>query len=242
MDALLTSPSEPATPPHLERYIPHAFGRSKAPLLTLADVEAKKVMLNVIGDVGAAVASEKASKASKKKSVPGSKTEPAPIDVKCASTTHQPLSALRMPTWPPFFFLNHRLRASPPFCPRYASLGATLVPVDKASATFKMIHAYTSQTQGSRRCTVEEVFEVTRVGDTYAAANKAAKNRKLLWHGEKQRKRGLHWRCLRWRFSASASRGVCGAGREFCGCCNPFRVFRLLCFMTITVCPMFSSF
>jgi hypothetical protein len=53
-------PSTAPSPPH--RYIPHAFGRSKAPLLTLADIDAKKVMLNVIGDVGAAVANEKASK------------------------------------------------------------------------------------------------------------------------------------------------------------------------------------
>ena len=30
-------------------YIPHAFGRSKAPLLKLTDIQAKKDMLNVIG-------------------------------------------------------------------------------------------------------------------------------------------------------------------------------------------------
>ena len=30
-------------------YIPHAFGRMKAPLLKLGDIQAKKDMLNVIG-------------------------------------------------------------------------------------------------------------------------------------------------------------------------------------------------
>jgi poly [ADP-ribose] polymerase len=129
-------------------YIPHAFGRAKAPVLTLADVEAKKVMLNVIGDVGAAVASAKAAKNKTKSGAAAKvKEEPAPIDVK------------------------------------YASLGATLVPVDKKSAAFKMITAYTVNTQGSRKCQVEEAFEVVRPGDAFGASTAKLGNRKLLWHG-----------------------------------------------------------
>lgn len=61
-------------------YIPHNFGRMKAPVLTLADIDAKKAMLNVIGDVGAAVSSESSSKAAA-----GGSTLPAPIDSKYAS-------------------------------------------------------------------------------------------------------------------------------------------------------------
>lgn len=63
-------------------YIPHAFGRSKPPLLSLGDIAAKKIMLNVIGDVGIAVSGQKAAEAST--SSPGT-LEPAPIDVKYAS-------------------------------------------------------------------------------------------------------------------------------------------------------------
>ena len=35
--------------------MPHAFGRQRAPLLMLDDIQAKKGMLNVLGDVGSRV-------------------------------------------------------------------------------------------------------------------------------------------------------------------------------------------
>jgi poly [ADP-ribose] polymerase len=63
-------------------YIPHNFGRAKAPLLTLADIAAKKQMLNVIGDVGAAVQSEQASGGG---GAAGGGVVPAAIDSKYAS-------------------------------------------------------------------------------------------------------------------------------------------------------------
>lgn len=66
-------------------YIPHAFGRKAAPLLTLADIQVKKDMLNVLSDVGAAVASEKASSSKKKKAAGKAAAvveQPAPIDSK----------------------------------------------------------------------------------------------------------------------------------------------------------------
>jgi poly [ADP-ribose] polymerase len=67
-------------------YIPHAFGRQKAPLLKLGDIQAKKDMLNVIGDVGAAMDSAKESTKDKKKKGAAEVIEmPAEIDSKYES-------------------------------------------------------------------------------------------------------------------------------------------------------------
>ena len=52
------------------------------PVLKEADLQLKKDMLNIIGDVGAAVQTQKRAKSSKAK---GAKKEPAPIDAKYAS-------------------------------------------------------------------------------------------------------------------------------------------------------------
>jgi len=130
-------------------YIPHAFGRQKAPLLKLADIQAKKDMLNIIGDVGAAVASAKASKKKGKSKAAAAKAveEPAPIDVK------------------------------------YESLGCTLTCVDKKSAAFKMISQYCANTQGDRKCQVEDAFEVVRDDSKKFDQHAKLGNRKLLWHG-----------------------------------------------------------
>ena len=49
-------------------------------------------------------------------------------------------------------------------------------------AAFKMLQAYTDNTQGRRKCKVEEAFEVTRPGDAFKGHAKLG-NRKLLWHG-----------------------------------------------------------
>lgn len=63
-------------------YIPHAFGRKVPPVVTSEDVQKKKDMLNIIGDVGAAVQSQKKKK--KKKGGKAAKvvTEPAIVDTK----------------------------------------------------------------------------------------------------------------------------------------------------------------
>ena len=45
-----------------------------------------------------------------------------------------------------------------------------------------MLQAYTDNTQGHRKCKVEEAFEVTRPGDAFKGHAKLG-NRKLLWHG-----------------------------------------------------------
>jgi len=130
-------------------YIPHNFGMKKAPLLTLADIRAKREMLNIISDVGSAVTAQKTKKKCKGKGkgkAAAASLEPAPIDQ------------------------------------MYDSLGCTLQPVDKKSKEFKMIEVYTANTQGYRKCTVAEVFKVTREGDAFGA-NKKLGNRKLLWHG-----------------------------------------------------------
>ena len=45
-----------------------------------------------------------------------------------------------------------------------------------------MVEVYAANTQGRRRCSVAEVFKVTREGDAFGA-HRALGNRKLLWHG-----------------------------------------------------------
>ena len=47
--------------------MPHAFGRQRAPLLMLDDIQAKKGMLNVLGDVGSALSAQTAVKTRKGK-------------------------------------------------------------------------------------------------------------------------------------------------------------------------------
>jgi hypothetical protein len=67
------------------RYIPHAFGRKTPPVVTKEDIQKKKDMLNIIGDVGAAVQSQKkktrggGKKGGKAKAV---EMEPAIVDTK----------------------------------------------------------------------------------------------------------------------------------------------------------------
>lgn len=61
-------------------YIPHDFGRQKAPLLQLGDIAQKKDMLNILSDVGAAVASQKKQRKKAK-----AKVEPAAIDTAYSS-------------------------------------------------------------------------------------------------------------------------------------------------------------
>ena len=64
-------------------YIPHNFGMKKAPLLTLADIRAKREMLNVISDVGSAVTAQKTTEKGRGKGkgkAAAASLEPAPID------------------------------------------------------------------------------------------------------------------------------------------------------------------
>jgi poly [ADP-ribose] polymerase len=56
-------------------FIPHAFGRQKAPLLRKQDIQGKKDLLNVLSDVGSAVTAQKKQKGKAK-----AKLQPAPID------------------------------------------------------------------------------------------------------------------------------------------------------------------
>jgi len=69
-----------------------------------------------------------------------------------------------------------------PIDTNYASLGATLRHIDPKSTEYDQIQTYTSNTQGHRKCTLEEAFAVER-DDKGFDANKKIGNRKLLWHG-----------------------------------------------------------
>jgi len=128
-------------------YIPHNFGMKAPPLLTKDSIAAKKDMLNIIGDVGAAVQSQK--KKPKAKNAKKAETVPAAIDT------------------------------------AYESLGCTLTQVAESTDEFKMVVAFTDNTQGHRKCTVADVFRVEDCANAaaFAKETESIDNRKLLWHG-----------------------------------------------------------
>ncbi|CAF0727904.1 unnamed protein product [Didymodactylos carnosus] len=71
-----------------------------------------------------------------------------------------------------------------PYDVNYGALRCSLELVDKKSNEFKIIDEYTNNTQGYRKCKIENVW---RVGREFEGANfathEAITNRKLLWHG-----------------------------------------------------------
>ncbi|KJE95327.1 poly synthetase 3 [Capsaspora owczarzaki ATCC 30864] len=70
-----------------------------------------------------------------------------------------------------------------PLTVNYKALNASLVPVDRNSAQFKAIEAYTKNTS-SHPPQILDIFEVVREGEEKRHdVHNAIKERKLLWHG-----------------------------------------------------------
>jgi poly [ADP-ribose] polymerase len=66
----------------------------------------------------------------------------------------------------------------------YKSLNAKLKYVDPSSAEFKIIEKYSQETQGQRKCSIIDVFELDRDGEAERTKEHSdITNRKLLWHG-----------------------------------------------------------